>query len=391
MRFTGWVIFFSFWLCSCITCVESATIVLNNGDRVSGELVSQDNEQVVLESRVFGRLAIPVTEVAEIEADSSAPAVPAEPTTDGQEAVGSVTEEDAREGARVATTQTPASGKSTTAKKTEGPVALTAEEVARSLEETRELKEVVDRLLQTPVVGSIVQFFRKFSMLKDWNTKFDLSLTFVQGQADSQAMGVFLTSSRQWGKRDVRITASQEYGTTEDANGNDVVSLDRTRAAFRYRHDLMKRLFVQSNTAYLQDHVKAIDHQIDESLGIGWRYLDGPSWQASITPSLTLQYQNLAGSNTPDQTVDGWNIGPSISEEVVFKMNDHITFRHEAWLRLPEAKWDLMSYMWSIRMETKVLQNVTFNTGYELTYDGFVSDDLEKTQHTIKTSVGIAF
>jgi hypothetical protein len=46
---------------------ETATFELGNGDKVSGTVVEQDDERIVLEHDVFGRIEIPVAQLKPAE------------------------------------------------------------------------------------------------------------------------------------------------------------------------------------------------------------------------------------------------------------------------------------------------------------------------------------
>lgn len=349
---------------------DGAVVVLKNGDRLSGIILDRDDTSIRLESPVFGTLSVPRAQVERIEEEVPGEATTAGATTDVPviqkqgDNVGTATEELAEAAA----------------------VTGVNEEQLQEAVDTKKAEKSLERVLQgLPLLGPALRWMADSQWVELWETHITGGMTLRTGRADSSNFNFLLWTERKYRQNEVRIEAAREYELTLNEDGSKTVTRNRTRGLLRFRFNMNDYLFVQSSTQYSNARANGIDHDLRESVGIGWRYLRSDRLKGSITPSIAAQYQEVNGES------EGISMVPTLSQDLVYNLNERITFREEANALFPISGDQKPTWGFLLRMETKLLSNLSFNIEYDFDYDGAVGVDAEASQSSILARVGVTF
>src|SRR5690606_8279270 len=79
----------------------------------------------------------------------------------------------------------------------------------------------------------------------------------------------------------------------KEADGTTLRWQDRKRGLYRYRYALTDRSFLQAATRYHSETTQGIYHELDQTIGLGYTYLDSERWKGSATPSVGVRYRDV--------------------------------------------------------------------------------------------------
>ncbi|MBN1404181.1 MAG: DUF481 domain-containing protein [Opitutales bacterium] len=323
-----------------LSALGASVIELKNGDRISGEVISKDAESVRISTELLGELTIPASSIVALAEDTK----------------------------EVAAAEPPPPPPPPPA-----PLPPPQEEKAHSF---------------IPGMNGLrtasASFLRMINIWEEWKSNLSVSLSLLSGQTDSRSTNVSFNTERKWTKQSLRFEVTQEYEVNK-TDGVRSVTRDRFKATGRYRHDISKSMFFQSDTQYMYARVKGIDHDIRQSLGLGWFLVQSDKLSVSLTPSVTTQYTVLNGES---QDVA---CSPTIYEEVVYKWSDTVNVRQEASALFPVNGDADPSYHFAAIFQNKFMENLSFNVEYLFDYDGAVAEDVDASQHSLRLGLGLSF
>jgi len=313
--------------------LHASVVKLTNGDRVSGDIISRDEEKLTINSPVFGVLELPLSEVSVEIVDAPAPDEQEQPA------------------------QTPPSVSTQ-------PTFIDSHGVLHSV---------------------TAGFLDRINILRNWKSNMDIGLSLLTGQTNTRSTNLSFDSEREWTHDSARLEVEQEYEITE-TDGTNTVTRNRFKATARLRHDLDKTVFLQSDSQYFFAKIKGIDHDVRQSMGIGWRLSQTDKLNINLTPSVTAQYQMIKS--------EGQDIScaPTIYEEVTYNWTSSVNLRQEASALFPVTGDSREpSYHLATTLQNKFTDNLSMNLEYLFDYDGSVDSDTEAGQHSVRMGLGISF
>lgn len=210
-------------------------VTLVSGEKIIGEVMkASDKKTLHLKSKLLGTLQLPrsqveaITDYEKVYKDDpfAAPAPPA-----------------------------------TVAKKEKAPVRADPKEKPKPEPEVSYEPELVDRL-------------RTFKAPADWSGNLRLGINFSQGDrrwTETYARGKLEVDPKD-SPNFYRYTGSYVYRESERSNGDEFKSTDKADASFIYRRTFYDDWFFQNSTSWRMDQIKGIDRELNESLGIGYKY-----------------------------------------------------------------------------------------------------------------------
>ncbi|MFA5257917.1 MAG: DUF481 domain-containing protein [Opitutales bacterium] len=317
-----------------------ATVELANGYKLEGEIVGRDENSVQILSPVMGRIDVPMSNVANIVED--APAAGDVPAADVQEVASA-------------------------------PATSSVQTVA---------EPAVEAVSQD---GRITTFLRRINFLRKWKTDLSLGLSVLSGQTNSRSTSVAFSTERKWETQELRFAILQQYEVTSRDTGGDDVTRDMFKLTGRYRQDISERIFWQSETQYSYDNVKRIDTDLRESLGVGWRVIEGDKLNITLTPALTMQYQVVQGEDT-DITYS-----PTLFEELTYDWTADTSLRQELSALFPVNGDSDPSYHFSLDLKHKLGKYISANLLYIYDYDGSMPAGLDANQQSLNVMLGVTF
>jgi putative salt-induced outer membrane protein YdiY len=317
---------------------DGAIVELTNGDRISGRITSREAAALHIESVVLGNIRIPAGSIANIV-----------------EQPGDV----------------PVSAPAPAVAEAPAPAPLAA-----PINFLPDLK---------PLASTTERFLAMLNIWEEWKSNLSIGLNFVSGETSASKTSLNFSTERKRESDEIRVEMMQEYATSKDSDGVETTSRDYFKTLGRYRYNVSKMMFFQSETQYFFSRTQDIDHDFRQSLGLGWRILQTPRLTLNLTPSLTAQYQVLDGDD------NGWSLAPTLSEELVYEWSASTSIRQNASALFPVTGDSEPSYHFSTSLQNKFVDNLTINISYIFDYDESVGDNVEKSEHSFTLGVGVSF
>jgi hypothetical protein len=219
----------------------SQVVSLNSGERLVGEILPQSNEQtVVLKSDLLGEVSLPRASITKIEPEVVVVAAPV-----------------------VVAVQPAPKMKAPIKPAVQLAAAADAEDAATAAEqaEIAEEERVVDKLRNIKSPDSWKGNVRVGLNLSQGDSRW--TETNLRGNLDIQEKG---------SANFYRLNGSYTYRQTEKSNGDTYKSTDRSDGTFTYRRSISNAWFLQNSVGVRVDQVKGIDREIQELVGLGYKY-----------------------------------------------------------------------------------------------------------------------
>ena len=320
--------------------VQEVEIVLANGDRLKGELVSE-GESIVLKHAVLGELSMANGDVRIIERPNPPPASP-KPMV-----------------------QKPALAKTTPIPESAGKAAGSAAKQPGR----------IDRAIQATRINRFVDLID----LDAWTQQFEFGMNSQNGRRDKVDFNTLYSMRRKIQNNDFRLLVRRFYGES-----NQEKTTDRTYSNFRWRHDISPGVFYQSDTEYSSDRIKEVDLNLEQTLGVGYRFLNQKALKVSTGMGMSSRYRDRATeSGETSYLVD-------LFQDVDYRVNNRLRLTQEFKLEVPPDKEDEYEYEFRMGMTSKVNEALHLSLRYQLEYDRSLPKDRREDQRVV-SSVGIDF
>ncbi len=381
--------------------LSASVFELSNGDRITGELIERNEEVLVIDSPVFGRVTIPVEALVAPVGPPENPEVVASERASG-ESDDSDSEEDGEVIAEVVDSprqvasplEQAIASVSPTGSATTGSVETAAERL-RDLEQLPQM--AYDAWLGFWEDNILFRTLGRIYPLMGWNNQVNIGFYFRSSQQDEQRFNFRFVTERQIDRHQLRFEGQYEFArtsrqvSTTDADGNQVVhtvgqtTQDRLRSNARYRFDYVKDFFIQSDTRYTRDVPSAVHHQLDELVGIGYRWLNEARLQGSVTPSVGTGFRQIGDLE------DGWTLLGSLQQDFEFILTDRLKVTQETSLTYSPGVTGDYIFVLQAGLENQLTQRLSMNLRYDMTYDDRLPDDKEKRTDGVSLTFGAKF
>lgn len=227
--------------------VQADTIVLKNGDRLTGTVDSVSGGYVLLQTEYAGRVTIKTDAVAQISTEASFNVRTEAGRRSGQFAV---------QGDQQVLVSDAGSA----------PVALTA------------IRTAGQSNLKITQLGS------------EWSSRADLSAIISTGNSDTESYNTLIESIRKHDnvQHSVSLLLSNEAAEAEATK--DQLDLD-----YGYRRFISEKWYASGNAEYFQDRLKDIDARITAGIGMGYQFWDNSFGALSTDLGVSYVQEDLDG------------------------------------------------------------------------------------------------
>jgi putative salt-induced outer membrane protein YdiY len=323
-------------LALCLSQPSAATPVvaqLRNGDRITGELLAQETNHVVIATGWAGTMAIPLSAIGGLQTttgDKLIPAaVPAAPTTPPA---------------------SPAPAKTASAKP--APSAPP--------------RPAAPRKVQTNLqIGSNLNFGAKDSELLYGRLK----ATYTQPY-ERNPKKFFRTLG----------DISADYGETEQ-----VRSANRVYGSIKTDFDSGERAYFYNVFSSGYDEIRKIDLQYAAGPGLGYHALRLPLFELDLESGLDYQAQNRSTGE------DTSNVYGRLSDSLTWKLNSRLSFtkKFEYYFNVEDvAKF---RFRLDSTLSYRLVENLSLNLSVLDTFDTDPAPKVDKNEMQIRSSIGITF
>lgn len=324
------------------TAYSKDVLQLANGVSLPGKLVSIEDGWIRFEADILGEVTVAVSEASVVEGPDQA----------GEQQAGEVT---------VVTE----------------PDAVPVGELVASDAGATEAADVAGVIEPQPEWWQ----FWEWNLLSDkWSGDFTFGLTDVSSNVNSQE--VKLAGAITYQASDIDQLQWEGYYQFKDQDNQ--ANVDKYGTSLRYRRDVSEQIFLQSLNKYDIDRIKKIDHNVQNSVGVGWRAIDTERVKLNLVPGVGSQYIWQAGPS-------GWFFKMNAYQDFQWVIWDDLTFeqRFDYWIQPNNTN----NYNYTLRAAiTKTLiGNFILRLSFQKDFDNNVVLGTTKDERTIAASIGFKF
>ena len=356
---TGWVRYglaCAFWgsLAIGLTLAAPVVVILSNGDRLTAEIISETNDQVVLKSAVFGELTVPKTQISRREA------IPTLPGASEKKPV----------------VVTPPSAKSLVVV-TNGPA------------------------LKPYSVADPRHYFPGWMrpLTTNWHGNLQLGMDLGFGTTDRKTFYANAAATHAYDRFRNSLTYRAAYGTAETpVNGTtprgSILTADSMEGLWKTDFDLAtkRKIYLYHQAGGGFDEVRRYDLRFEEGMGVGYKLVD--QVRLKINLETGIQFQHLRYKNGPHllpalHDTDIWSVrlGENLTWTPLNKLK--VTQRVQI---TPNVK-DTSEFRARLELGLSypLFKRVTLNLNAFDEYDSKPAAFVENNQLQVQSTVGVTF
>ena len=324
--------------------VSAAVLELANGDKISGEIVSETEESITFRSPILGELTVPKNKV-KIESTISR-------TESLSESLAGL----------------PPSPEPSPTEKSDPKPELAAQSAATKPSD------------ETP----------------PWKGRVEFGFRQQKGRTDSTNFDLRASANRKLEFDSFEASARLLYGV----QGEKTIS-DRYDASFQWRRELNDRTFAQTLTSFTRDDLKSINQNWEQNVGAGYRVLKTEDHTLNMGGGLTGQYRDSLNTNA------GFSTLVELFQDYQYKISGRITLLQNAVAQYtPDSQTRFITVAnqptaiagatnYKLRFNTtlqgKLSKQFSMNLRYEYEFDNAVANANARSDQRITSSVGYAF
>jgi putative salt-induced outer membrane protein YdiY len=173
---------------------------------------------------------------------------------------------------------------------------------------------------------------------------------------------------------------SVDYGRTEK-----LVSADRMSGSLKTDFDLTPRYYAYNAASCGYDDVRRIDFQYEAGPGLGVRVLTHTNLSVSLESGLNYQAQQRADNADVDSLY--WRIGNNLT----WKISPRLTLAEKFEFFLDGADPEQYRFRLDATLSLRVLENISLNLTVLNTFDTDPAASVNKNELQIRSSIGVAF
>ena len=342
-------------------------VLLKSGERVVGEVLPRSNaEFVILNSSLLGELSVPRAQIVKIEPKVMPPVevASAKPKAKSPKAASTPAEKQAKKEVDKAQ------------KQVDTQVAI-AEKMAEVQELLEEEQPLVEKLMGIRAPDSWKGNVRVGMNVSSGDRKW--TETALRGNLEINPKG----------RPDFyRFTGSYTYRETEKSSGDKYKSTDRYDGAFIYRRSFSDdNWFLQNSMSARVDQIKGIDHELQELVGLGYKYK--PSNQ------LELLFGGSGGiedyQTNSDDSRNGVNQVLNVFQEFTWK-----PFTRTSLVQKFNYYWEpdyteRYNYVISAAVRIRLTDLLGFEFSYNQNYDNDIGNGSERNDSVWRNAIVVYF
>lgn len=360
------IVFLQLLIGFCRADSQLVRVTLDNGDSLSGDLVSESESELKLVVDYLGEVTLDrlfVVEVVKQETDFP------------EQAVAKLTPE-------IVTEEKPVLAEANKKAIESENVAATPKSPAAPTEEPQEVAEA----------GSPPRVFSKLwialgyvedglNFLPQWDKRLQLGLNSSSGRKEQTTANYRLDMDRKRESTRTSIKAEYAYG-----KANEIKNRDRFSSTYTWRKDIAPGVFYESKTDFYSDVIKLIDSNLEQKLGLGTRMLSNET--SSVSAGLGAIGRWREFSDEEEDTDVDYLV--NVFQDWDYEMSERIRLEQDFRFAMPLEESDDYEINFSAAVTSAVTEAINLSIRYEFGYDNSLSSELREDRRFI-SSLGYAF
>lgn len=357
---------------------EEIEVFLENGDRLSGQLISRSDEELVLKVAYLGEVKLDSSLISKVEekqsvalaagaSDSSA--VPANASLpEGQEnSEGvSVVAEKSEQSAPVSKEEQASLDKGGNVEKEQTAIASNAAAEASGPE-------------KGGLLGLLASWEEEFNPLPKWKKNLQFGFNSTTGRRDLSTLNYRLDMSRKIEKSRLNFNADYAYG---EANGS--ANLDKFATKFRWRKDISPGVFYEAESLYSSDSIKLIDSNLEQKVGLGTRLLDSETSTLSAGVGAIGRWREVNQGGTESGSL------VNVFQDWDFRLTEKVSVKQDFKFAMPLDETDNYEVDFAASLRSEVTKSINLSVRFQLGFDNSLPKESREDRRLI-SSLGYSF
>ncbi len=324
-------------LLSCSVCALADDLLVKNGDRLTGTLVSLLDGEMILETEYAGRVSVLVSEILAVN-----------------------TEEDYE-------------------------ILFEGKKIDGRLIFESETQYVLNRDMRVPILLDNVQRILKTRntlapMLRSWRSRADLSLILSEGNSETKNYNVFVESILKRSKSEHGLALLVNNEQAEDILTREQFDLD-----YGYKRFISDKWFASGTAEYFEDELKDIESRITVSGGAGYQFWDNSIGELSIDLSMSAVQEKIGED---DDINPALRLG--LDYRRLFLHNKMELFHRQTVLSIPDSeRGQVFNASTGIRYELSTFVDTAFRI--DTNHETKPASGRKKTDLTYTIGLGLKF
>ncbi len=344
---------------------------LKSGDRLTGEIVAENSERLVLKSSQLGRIKVPLAEIDHRE-DPTAAKPAASPAAPAAPAVAAVA-------AKPLPTAAPAPASATnTAAKSSTPIVV--------------------GLTNAPALAWLIPGWVR-PLMTNWHGNVQLGMDLGFGTADRQTFYANANLTHAYDRFRNNISLRSAYGIAESpvsvaTPSGSVQTANSLEGSWKTDFDLgkLRKIYLYHQTGAGFDEIRRYNLRFEEGAGLGYKLIDRP--RLKLNTEMGGQYQHLTylnGSRFLPFLPDHDTFSIRVGENLTWKASEKLSITQR--LQITPNVQDVGDFRarFDLSMSYPLLKRVTLSLNVFDEYEARPAGLVEKNQLQIQSTVGITF
>ena len=179
-------------------------------------------------------------------------------------------------------------------------------------------------------------------------------------------------------------------------------NIERNDASFRWRHTMSGRMFAQSLATYNSDKIRLLNRRLEENVGIGYKVLGISRHTVDIGAGVSGLYLDAVGVKP------GFGYLANIFQDYTFKINERFTLTEDASVQYsPETPGQFVYvatqttplyrnaqdriFGLNSTLQDKITSRLSLNLRFEYEYESAIPNPSARADERITTSLSVGF
>ena len=225
---------------------------------------------------------------------------------------------------------------------------------------------------------------------KPWRSKIEFGFLHESGRNDTSRQHLLAQTEKTAGPHNLRF-----HGRLSYAKQNKKNTANRSEASFRWRKNLANHTFTQTQSSYYRDEIAAIDINLEQNFGLGYRLIDDDRHTFNIGAGLTGQYREADTTDANTGALAEFFQDQTFKFNATTKLVQTLTLQYwpSAPLASAAATRDEENLKWrfSTTLVGKLSSHLSLNLRYEYDFDNAVANPAARDNQRITSSLGYMF
>jgi len=220
-----------------------------------------------------------------------------------------------------------------------------------------------------------------------WKVNFDLGLNLIYGAKDSQLYyGTFqLTYARPYAANPKKyfrniLGYAVNYGETDGTE-----SANNMGGTIKTDWDVGERTYLYNAGAVGYDEVRKIDLSYSIGPGVGYHLFTQPRWVMNLESGLNYHVEKRSVG------ADQESVYLRLADDLTWKMSEHVTFTQKYEFYQNLEQFDQFRFQLNATLSYALWQGISLNLSALDLYDSNPAPGVERNELQLRTTVGIAF